>query len=776
VQATDTVSPGSSTWLPLSVNAIPDTSGSWRLRITQTAGTLEAFFIDDAAVYQRVSGTYSRNRIAVPTLSREHVAGGLHSIELRIEDSPDLRQFVIFASAQGNQDYTLTLNVSGPVGEQVRFELRAGGGSDTHTQTFTGLGTFDTISLSGTAGPDESVVRVVITAASSGAYSIFLDDSSLVPGQPAANGGEIVLDVLEPMQDRGTLDFVTVSFSRTHDSSGLVWPEDHEFEVDPQWTLWDLLDKFQGLGYRVLFAPTDWRGGGDTGWSLSLFAPGNSVIDHSGVVDGPAILPGSTIEDVRPSSAMPIETVVFGEGPAGLWSVAELSAATLTALERREGFISNQAARSATTVFRAASHRLKTTSERGHQFTATLTDHGDPLPYFHFLPEDALRAHLPSNEGRDAVTDDIYRVAAVVSKLSGSGRVMSWQVDFGNYGMYQERIRDLIVQRMLEREASENYRPGAGSVSSRGVSGGGSTATVSGIIAPHKHVQSDIVPAIDISDEDAIHDNVAGEIAAITEKVTPVSADLLIIEDSAASNTKKKVQIGNLPSGGGGGGGAPDSILYLGGRLSSETAHADDIFFDGTVGGTDIVHGSGTFDRSENIGILSLRLAGASSLESIYARAWPLTPSTHPVTIETRMSVIPGHLIANGYGLAFGFSDGTTTTSAIAGRLLRIEATGGGAETWNVEGTFAAASRTNGINDHYLDISNPLYYRVGWTAANTFKNRVSRNPVQFSAQTWADVSRTLTPTHFWVGIVSNQANQSIVTVDYVRVNEADLVS
>jgi len=56
------------------------------------------------------------------------------------------------------------------------------------------------------------------------------------------------------------------------------------------------------------------------------------------------------------------------------------------------------------------------------------------------------------------------------------------------------------------------------------------------------------------TDGDAIHDNVSAEISALTEKTTPVNADLLIIEDSAASNAKKKIQIGNLPSGGGGGG------------------------------------------------------------------------------------------------------------------------------------------------------------------------------------------------------------------------------
>lgn len=51
------------------------------------------------------------------------------------------------------------------------------------------------------------------------------------------------------------------------------------------------------------------------------------------------------------------------------------------------------------------------------------------------------------------------------------------------------------------------------------------------------------------ADADAIHDNVASEISVVTEKVTPVSGDFILIEDSAASNVKKRIQIGNLPSG-----------------------------------------------------------------------------------------------------------------------------------------------------------------------------------------------------------------------------------
>lgn len=60
-----------------------------------------------------------------------------------------------------------------------------------------------------------------------------------------------------------------------------------------------------------------------------------------------------------------------------------------------------------------------------------------------------------------------------------------------------------------------------------------------------KKVQAGNIPA---SDANAIHDNVASEISALTEKTTPISGDLLVIEDSADSNNKKKLQVGNLAS------------------------------------------------------------------------------------------------------------------------------------------------------------------------------------------------------------------------------------
>jgi hypothetical protein len=48
-------------------------------------------------------------------------------------------------------------------------------------------------------------------------------------------------------------------------------------------------------------------------------------------------------------------------------------------------------------------------------------------------------------------------------------------------------------------------------------------------------------------DTDAIHDNLAGEILLVAAKDQPTDFDLLLIEDAADSNNKKRALIGNLP-------------------------------------------------------------------------------------------------------------------------------------------------------------------------------------------------------------------------------------
>jgi len=50
-------------------------------------------------------------------------------------------------------------------------------------------------------------------------------------------------------------------------------------------------------------------------------------------------------------------------------------------------------------------------------------------------------------------------------------------------------------------------------------------------------------------DTTAIHVDESDEISGITEKTVVADADLVVIEDSAASNAKKRVQVTNLPLG-----------------------------------------------------------------------------------------------------------------------------------------------------------------------------------------------------------------------------------
>jgi hypothetical protein len=128
-------------------------------------------------------------------------------------------------------------------------------------------------------------------------------------------------------------------------------------------------------------------------------------------------------------------------------------------------------------------------------------------------------------------TNDVYQwTGSTWSQVNGGGGSGSGDMEKSVYDADDDGVVD-------EAEA----------VAWSGVSGKPSEFTP----ADHSHVEDDI-SNLNHTDVDAVHTDEAGEIAALTEKASPAAADLLLIEDSEASNDKKKVQISNLPSGSGG--------------------------------------------------------------------------------------------------------------------------------------------------------------------------------------------------------------------------------
>lgn len=119
----------------------------------------------------------------------------------------------------------------------------------------------------------------------------------------------------------------------------------------------------------------------------------------------------------------------------------------------------------------------------------------------------------------------------------------------------------------------------------------------------------------------AIHDNVAGEIAAIAAKAVPITTDLILIEDSAVANAKKSIQIGDLPGGAGGGAGSYKE-LTVNYSYTQLVAPVEEVMglgvLDGSLVGASSAYFSAIIDQT-------LTVAG-----SVDVKLWELGPKAGP--------------------------------------------------------------------------------------------------------------------------------------------------
>lgn len=262
-----------------------------------------------------------------------------------------------------------------------------------------------------------------------------------------------------------------------------------------------------------------------------------------------------------------------------------------------------------------------------------------------------------------------------------------------------------------------------------------------------------------VTDADAIHDNVAGEIDAITE-ATPVSGDWFVFEDTSDSDSKKKADASHLV---GGGGSIPTWVQELD---SAPGGTSLDEFDDDSFSGWTTVTVTGGQTIREGKDVLSIEPTSAIPVSDFNC----ILQSHSIVTGDAVEIAITGMVSDDLVNMVVGpvITDGTTTTSAMA--MLGLQAVD--PQPFLYRSGTSATLTANGISSGLgiIYASAIFYMRVEYDAADSFLCSYSGDGVTWHQHETA-IARTMTPTH--VGFGWNTQNDTpvneSVAIDYVRV-------
>ena len=627
----------------------------------------------------------------------------------------------------------------------------------------------------------EVIIRFVYTG-SNNPVPLYADSFSCVPGEPPSTAGKIALDLLAAIQAQGELLYLTTTFTATLDSKGYPWPLSLSLDVDPSETLFSVLSRFVALGHEFNVVPQNFDEGGNSGFALNLytaraFNPDSGLgLNFEGMDDAPVIMPSDATIGGRIARSVNFPNRVVVGGPDGLWTQAfQDDIATYEAgYGKLSEYISAPSGVNQDTLAQYAQARLAELRDRELGIQLNMQRSATLRPFLHF----GLGTSIPVDIPPHFLGTVTQRIRAIATLLSGEGSDITFVVDVSRVLYEDEAALFAKIAQLAERAPNDTSSQGAGRISSTGsVSGGGRGGSYASVVHDHSLGSSQITDKTLSGD---MSGTLPGPVTVHSVKGMPISST--IPADASPKKTLlvydyvKKIwgpSTETLGGGGGGGGAVPAWIQHLVDRtVGGESVHADDDEFDDeTLAGTALtVSGSATW--IERLDVLSVAYEDQSAAD-IAARLYALTPGSAPVTIETALRVLATN--DNYYTVGLLFSDGVVAASnsvfnywdssepVFSLRSGTLGALSSGTQTWDAPADNASLTAL-------------LYMRLIWTAANTFAAAYSNDGVSWTRFALAaTLTKTLTPTHFGVGVSSwGGSVKQVCTFEYLRVTEADL--
>lgn len=422
---------------------------------------------------------------------------------------------------------------------------------------------------------DEVLFRFVYNGANNPA-PITVASPAILPGWDPASAGQILLDLLAPIQARGTFDYLQLNFDGSLDSAGQPWQSLLSLDVYTGSSILDVLQRMDALGYDWQIAPVDYASGNDSGFELSVWNK-RSIDPSSGIgtdwtadPNGPVVVPGDGILEGTPRAQTRRPNVVYVQGANGAWS--EVQQEPFDAVTYPEGYeatigrieahltVSDSSDPAVLNKYGAAF--LADEKAREDSFKLRFTRSAWFRPYRDFGVGDRLHVDFPPDHP-DPSRSSPRSVRGISVRAFGEGTDVTYNVDFDRVVLEDDAAVLAAVAQLLERSPTEISGAGAGRVSASGtassslvVSGG----TVTSGSGSHSHAMSELTGKALTGD---VTGQVDGTIRVIRLQGIPVSEVVpgndgthVLLQYDYTDKTWRPTKLVGLPLGG-----ATDEVL-----------------------------------------------------------------------------------------------------------------------------------------------------------------------------------------------------------------------